>query len=155
KAHLDAIHDQLGSFLDGEDILNSQRTMAMEAAQTRQLWLLLGGSVAAFVITVVLALIFSRGIVRRLNILNQNVERLAQGVEPAPIIAGSDEISTLDGAFRGMAIDLLRTHYELQRSSNQVGQLNDELERRVAQRTAELAEANRELTQKNQEVEMF
>jgi PAS domain S-box-containing protein len=36
-----------------------------------------------------------------------------------------------------------------------VRRLNEDLERRVRERTADLAEANRDLTQKNQEVEMF
>jgi PAS domain S-box-containing protein len=37
----------------------------------------------------------------------------------------------------------------------EIRRLNDELERRVQERTAELAEANRDLSQKNQENEMF
>jgi signal transduction histidine kinase len=43
----------------------------------------------------------------------------------------------------------------LRRSSEQIQLLNGSLERRVAERTAELAEANRDLALKNQENEMF
>src|SRR5437868_4573546 len=78
-------------------------------AASHQRWLLLGGSLAAFLLTALMALIFSRGIAQRLDALNHNVQRLAAEQEPAPIIRGTDEIATLDGAFRAMAVDLLRT----------------------------------------------
>jgi PAS domain S-box-containing protein len=58
------------------------------------------------------------------------------------------------GELRGFS-KLTRDLTERKRAADAVARLNQELEQRVRERTAELAEANTDLTQKNRENEMF
>src|SRR5205807_1984376 len=58
------------------------------------------------------------------------------------------------GALRGFS-KLTRDLTEPKRAADEVARLNQELEQRVRERTAELAEANKDLTAKNRENEMF
>jgi signal transduction histidine kinase len=71
-------------------------------------------------------------------------------------------VALLVGAIGLTAARLNRTEIErraameaLRHASDEIRQFNESLERRVQERTAELAEANRDLAQKNQENEMF
>ena len=59
-----------------------------------------------------------------------------------------------EGRLRGFA-KLTRDLTERKRSEDDIRKLNEDLDQRIVQRTADLAEANRELAQKNQENEMF
>jgi PAS domain S-box-containing protein len=59
-----------------------------------------------------------------------------------------------DGRLAGF-VKVTRDLTERKRSEDAIRRLNDELEERVRNRTAELAEANRDLAQKNAENEMF
>jgi signal transduction histidine kinase len=59
------------------------------------------------------------------------------------------------GVLNRMELERQQATDALRQSSEQIHQLNESLELRVAERTVELAEANRDLAQKNQENEMF
>jgi signal transduction histidine kinase len=148
EKQMEVVRQELATFLEEEKRLDALREQSLAALLPRQKGLLIGGSVIAFVVTVVLATVFSRGISSRLGVVTENVERLARSQPLQPPLPGSDEISSLDRAFRGMADDLARASQELR-------SLNRELEERVAARTAELGATNRELVHKNQEVETF
>lgn len=76
-------------------------------------WVLLGGSAGSLLVTMCLALAYTRGIRRRLGVLTDNARRLARGEALAPPLDGNDELGLVDTAFRGMAQELLRTQEAL------------------------------------------
>jgi PAS domain S-box-containing protein len=71
-----------------------------------------------------------------------------------PVLVSSTSIRDGDGHFL-MSRSTITDITERKRAEDEVRRLNSELEGRVRERTAELAEANRELRQKNDENEMF
>src|SRR5205085_12023884 len=75
-----------------------------------------GSGVSCF-LTLVLAVVFSRGLSGRLAVLADNVQRLAQGKELAPPVRGTDEVACLDQALRRMAQDVTESAQSLQRSA--------------------------------------
>ncbi|MBX9582471.1 MAG: CHASE3 domain-containing protein [Gemmataceae bacterium] len=151
-----AIVEAMTAFIRTEDALDRERTADLEQSRARQRQALWVGAGASLVITLGLAVVFGRSVGGRLAALTGNVRRLARGEELAPPVAGTDEVAQLDRAFRGMArevaagvaslrrsADLNRALYEqAERSAAEVGRLNEDLERTVAERTAELAAAN-------------
>ena len=64
-------------------------------------------------LAVLLAVVFTRGISRRLAVLLANIQLLVQGCELTPPVGGSDEIATVDQAFREMAQMLAQSRDEL------------------------------------------
>jgi PAS domain S-box-containing protein len=90
-------------FLAEEERLDVERQLALDRSWKRLNWLLIGGAAAAVLITVLLSLIFTKGISKRLMVLTDNAERLARGEVLAPSMGGSDEIAHLDRVFHKMA----------------------------------------------------
>lgn len=89
------------------------------------------------------------------------VARTGEGCEIAECIYGDARVATniwsvkafpLPDRCVGLAFENIS---QRKADEERIKQLNEELERRVNERTAELANANRDLTQKNQENEMF
>jgi signal transduction histidine kinase len=102
----------------------------------------------AVLTAVVLLVLFSRGISGRIARLVEDARRLERHEPLGPPIGGRDEVAHLDQVFREMAAAVS----EAARRDRELAAL---LKRRVAERTAELTEANHVLTQKSQENEMF
>jgi CHASE3 domain sensor protein len=148
KKQMDAIRGDMDRLVLEQMLLNSVHQGKIRTSQEREHWLLLGGSAAALFVTFFLAVLFSQNISGRLASLTENVARLAHGKALLPPLAGDDEIAHLDRAFRQMAENVAH-------SAREVRKLNEDLERRVQERTAELAESNRELSHQNQENETF
>ncbi|HEV3446070.1 MAG TPA: CHASE3 domain-containing protein [Gemmataceae bacterium] len=148
KKQMDAIRRDMDRLVLEEMLTDNAAQQTLRQSQRQQQGLLLGGSLAALLVTLILALLFARNISGRVAALTENVGRLALGKDLLPPLGGGDELAWLDRDFRLMAENLAR-------SSGEVRKLNEELERRVHERTAELSESNRELSHKNQENETF
>lgn len=85
--------------------------------------------------TVAALLLFTKAIARRVEVLEENSRRLAEGKPIAAMRSGADEIGRLEESLSRAAALLARRESELRHS-------RDDLELRVAERTSELAEAN-------------
>jgi signal transduction histidine kinase/ActR/RegA family two-component response regulator len=165
----DAIVQAVMTFIQEENRLDTERTETLERSRQRQQWLLVAGSILTFLITLGLAFVFSRSIGGRLATLTQNVQRLGRGEELAPPLKGNDEVVQLDLAFRGMAQEIADTarsliqsaeevrglYEQAQRSEREIRCLNEELEKRIAERTAELTQANEALREADQRKDDF
>lgn len=65
--------------------------------------LCLFGPLVAIALTAWLVAIFSRSVTRRLGVMIDNAQRMTSGLNLAPPVCGSDEITTLDVVFHSMA----------------------------------------------------
>ncbi|MBX9689104.1 MAG: PAS domain S-box protein [Candidatus Obscuribacterales bacterium] len=72
----------------------------------RQGQILLAGLTANVLVSILLALFFTRDVTSRLTILADNADRLAKEKELNPLITGSDEIAQLDRVFHVTAMAL-------------------------------------------------
>ena len=91
----------------------------------------------------VLGLVVTRSITRPLALLDAGARSLADGnftLVEIPI-AGGDELAGLTRVFNNTASQLSKLYRELAQSESHLRELNDDLERRVASRTAELEAA--------------
>jgi signal transduction histidine kinase len=133
-------------------------TIARLGRQTRELALLLFAMLGIMWVT--LALVIEFAVRKPVFILAEAANRLSAAEYDAPLPrTGADEVGMLVQAFASMRDELRRQRAELQeehqrvvdearerqRAEAEVRLLNSLLEQRVAQRTAELEAANREL----------
>jgi PAS domain S-box-containing protein len=128
KELVDRVRADLDAFLAEEGRLDAERTAAVERAGRTVTDVLVAGAAGSFLGTVWLALLFSRGISRRLEVLAENARRLPAGKALAAAVGGTDEIAEVDVAFRRMAAEVLS--------------LTADLDARVRVRTIELDRAN-------------
>jgi signal transduction histidine kinase len=103
---MDALRELTGTFLREEARLEEARALVLERIRQWYSWLLILGTVGSLSITLMIGYVFQRGIVRRLASLSDNAQRLARGQDLAPPIAGGDEITAVDRAFRDMTVQL-------------------------------------------------
>src|SRR6185369_7958042 len=110
-----------------------------------------------------------RSIGRRLATLSENANRLIAGKELAPPVQGSDEVAQLDQAFRRMAEEIAQSAQSLRQSAEEVRslyeqakvseaeirRLNDNLEKRIDERTTALARANEALREADRRKDDF
>jgi signal transduction histidine kinase len=141
---MDRLRSALEDFRVGEEKLDAARLADLRRSTALQNWLLIGGLVLNVGIGAVAAMMFSREIAGRIEVLTQNTRRIASGEALPPLVAGSDEIRELDEQFHLLAENLKNA-----RLREKVYQ--EALERRAA----ELTRANRDLGQKNDEIEVF
>ena len=140
----DALIADVDAFRATESRFDAERLDKLKRQAVLQNRLLSGGAVLNVLIIASVALLFTRGIARRVGVLAENVERIGAGRELAPAVAGHDEIAALDHAFHRLAEDLgsARAAETRQRET-------------IERRAAELERANRALDEKNREIEMF
>ena len=91
------------SFLMEEQRLDVERRLAVQNAWQRFNWLLVAGSAMAFFLAVLLTILFSGGISKRVAALSENAKAIAQGKPLNNPVKGRDEIAHLDRVFREMA----------------------------------------------------
>jgi signal transduction histidine kinase len=140
----ETLRKAIGDFRAAEEKVDTTRLDKLRASTAHQDWLLVGGLILNMGIGAVAAVMFSREIADRIEVVTQNTRRIASGEALPPLVGGSDEIRELDEQFH-----LLADHLKSARLREHVYQ--DALERRAA----ELMRANRDLEQKNDEIEMF
>ncbi|MBX9686893.1 MAG: HAMP domain-containing histidine kinase, partial [Candidatus Obscuribacterales bacterium] len=103
---------RLGSFLgEMKKFVNNQENLELNSergkdSRMRVIICLLAGLVLNTILAVYLASGFNKDALRRLNSLLQNTQLFKENKKLNPVIAGSDEIALLDGAFHSMAEEL-------------------------------------------------
>jgi len=114
--------------------IDEAEAFAAVRSLTSQLVLVFGGLVTAIIVA---AIAFSRSITRPINKLSANAQELAEGNLDVQVDAHRrDEIGDLARSF-----DVMRD--SLKRSIRELRDINQHLEERVAERTAELEQANK------------
>jgi PAS domain S-box-containing protein len=88
------------------------------------------------------------------EISNVEYEMMRKDGTTLPVMLNSKAVRDADGKFISSSTTLFDIT-DRKRAEEEIRRLNVELDQRVQERTAELAEANRDLSQKNQENEMF
>ncbi|EDY19732.1 integral membrane sensor signal transduction histidine kinase [Chthoniobacter flavus Ellin428] len=144
KQLMDDLRTSIENFRAAEEKLDTARLDALNQSTTTQNWLLIGGLALNVGIGAVAAMMFSREIASRIEVVTQNTRRITNGETLPSLVPGSDEIRELDEQFH-----LLADHLRSAKQRERVYQ--EALERRAA----DLTRANRDLEQKNQEIEMF
>jgi signal transduction histidine kinase len=148
KELMDGLRHEVDTFLNAQELLETSRRETARQSRQALTGLLVAGVVTAVLSTGLLGLIFWRGISGRFAVLTANARRLAQGEELEPPLKGGDEIARLDAVFHEMA-------HGLRAAAVRERGYTSRLEAHVAERTAELTAANRELAEKNRENELF
>ena len=113
KQQMDDIQREIAAFQAEMGRLAGERSQLRERHHTSFKWVIVIGTGASALLAVLLAVVFTRGISRRLAVLLSNIQRLVQGRELTPPVGGSDEIATMDQAFREMAQTLAQSRDEL------------------------------------------
>jgi len=144
KTLMDTLRISIENFRSAEEKIDAERIEKLQRSTQTQNWLLLGGLAVNVGIGALAAIVFSREISSRIEIVTQNTKRITSGETLPPLVAGSDEIRDLDEQFH-----LLADHLKSASLRERIYQ--EALERRAN----ELTRANRDLEQKNQEIEMF
>jgi PAS domain S-box-containing protein len=91
------------NFVAEEHRLDNERHLAVQNSWQRFNWLLVAGSAIDLFLAVILAVLFSGSISKRLLTLTESAKALAEGKPLNEPIQGTDEIAHLDHVFREMA----------------------------------------------------
>jgi len=106
----DRLQDELRGLTEDERKIESEGPEAQNRSRATVKIFLVVGVVFNVLLAVALALFFSRGIGKRLNVLTDNTIRLARGEPLNDPLTGSDEIAHLDGVFHSMADALIEAN---------------------------------------------
>lgn len=90
-------------FLKEEQRLDTERYEAVQNSWQRFNWLLVAGSAIDLFLAVILAILFSGSISKRIVTLTENAKALAEDKPLSEPMSGTDEIAHLDQVFREMA----------------------------------------------------
>ncbi len=102
----DKLTEDLSALVKGEQqIANDSPEVEQRSRQEIKTWIVLG-LIGSLLASLALAYFFSTGISRRVKIIAENSDRLAQNNELKAPIGGADEIADLDKVFHSMAASL-------------------------------------------------
>jgi len=135
---LAAVRQILNETMKQEDDLLVARRATARATQAKAYIVIVAGVLLAPLCGVLAMLLFTSAVARRIEVLDVNSHRLAEGRPIVAMRSGNDEIGRLEQSLGEAASLLARREAELRRSG-------EELEARVDERTSELAVANRAL----------
>ena len=135
---LAAVRQILSDTMKQEDDLLAARRATARATQAHAYAVIVAGVLLAPLCGVLAMLLFTSAVARRIEVLDANSQRLAQGRPIVAMRSGNDEIGRLEQSLSEAASLLARREAELRRSG-------EEMEARVEERTSELAVANRAL----------
>ena len=135
---LAAVRQILNETMKQEDDLLAARRATARGTQADAYAVIVAGVLLAPLCGVLAMLLFTSAVARRIEILDANSQRLAEGRPIVAMRSGNDEIGRLEQSLSEAASLLARREAELRRSG-------EELEVRVEERTSELAVANRAL----------
>ncbi len=107
-----SVRKEIDAMLEDESRLDLARMSTMRRSNSWHFWILICGGGAILALTLLLALVFFQGVVRRLEVLTENSRRLAEGSPLNRPLRGGDELAVLDRAFREMASTLLEQRKE-------------------------------------------
>ncbi|MFA7339199.1 MAG: histidine kinase dimerization/phospho-acceptor domain-containing protein [Candidatus Obscuribacterales bacterium] len=120
------IHDLI-DFLNSEKKIESTSPKVLQAQRAMIKCLLMAGVALNIVVAIVLALLFTRSITSRLNIVEDNSLRLRQRKPLRAPLRGDDEIALLDQAFHQMSHSLRGEEAVVQASEEQVQTIIDQM----------------------------
>jgi len=117
----------LVEFLNAEKQIESASPVAIKLQRERTSWLLGGGMVLNVVVAFLLVRWFLRSITSRLEIVQDNAERLRQRKSLRVPIAGEDEIASIDEAFHEMSHSLQGQEKLLRASTDQIQNIIEQM----------------------------
>lgn len=106
----DRLQDELRGLTEDERKIESESPETQNKSRAAVKIFIVVGVVFNILLTVALALFFSRGIGKRLSLLTDNSIRLARGEPLNEPLTGQDEIADLDGVFHSMADALMEAN---------------------------------------------
>ncbi|HEX7138021.1 MAG TPA: ATP-binding protein [Vicinamibacterales bacterium] len=107
----------MDSFLGEERRLALQRHNSAESANRTAMVVVIVGLALNLAVAMMMALFFSSGIKKRLNVLTENARRLATDRPLLAPLAKGDEIAAVDRGFHAMAASLARAIEDLQHAN--------------------------------------
>ena len=127
RLELLTLSGDLVEFLNAEKQIESASPVAIKLQRERTSWLLGGGMVLNVVVAFLLVRWFLRSITSRLEIVQDNAERLRQRKSLRVPIAGEDEIASIDEAFHEMSHSLQGQEKLLRASTDQIQNIIEQM----------------------------
>lgn len=127
RLELLTLSGDLVEFLNAEKQIESASPVAIKLQRERTSWLLGAGMVLNVVVAFLLVRWFLRSITSRLEIVQDNAERLRQRKSLRVPIAGEDEIASIDEAFHEMSHSLQGQEKLLLASTDQIQNIIEQM----------------------------